>query len=1019
MEENENYKEGYPNTSRSAPATKFEQVIGAAEDSKNKRLPTLGSITQRSPTHREKSIQGNPMAQSQSHFRVVSSRDRIYRPREEKLQKVPAVDVNTLTSAFVSSVDILSKMKNLSHQRQVSGKVLHSYRANLHQRPTLQPMSLAASIPLTPSNLALNSSHDKTLASRAIDATAMRMELKREELSLAKRGVHRGEQLVQSNASALSNQNQGSIPGLEGNSEVYVSDPLGLSQIPPLSTKLLKQQKPRLALHPTPQGQPQDPILALPDKNYGKISRFLPPRLNTQESVDQSVQGTSHQMEQSMSGLVDYPDDDCITALGIMDRDVHRKEHSGSVNSLQRVMITNKDIFRQREEEYRRKRKAARTSVLMRVDGINQIDKRELAEHEPEDIYYRTCGKLGNLVTQQNEYLFEGFMEEFERISRVFEEFRVKDLGDYNLHPIEPFDLELDQTTDIEYRLQRNNKGLSRWATMDGELTWRPCTILEYHKEEDRFLIRWEGSDVLKNVTRMNLLFDGEVPQEFENRRLRANVVRSFYLMEKSFRDILLSKDLLQKNKIYFSFEIFKKILQLSGLSPEMYNTTNALPGFWQEIIDDYAITIMKFYVDFKTAYSYDEFVAKCAKEITERAFSKPMPSSEVYAFHEHVAISMNPDDPTVHRAEEVIRWERPNIIEEYNFVEDNRVKIPINRVLLLNAIDGKNSRLLLDVEASEKVFSAQEGQDKVEGTNLEIKEMAKSVHSEEKSTTSNKLKMIGSPLPSPEPSMITALPLVTKKKAPEPITKVLYRCRVQLPTTGNPNPKIHVKHICDSIMSLTTMIVNSMVTPHMDIYIGSMALFKSTIQEMEDYNIFCSVTEHLEAGGEVETIDMDSVNKILEKIKYLVEVVQSHLSSMREDFFVLAEQRKKAAVMEKMKCLVGILNQEVTNSVNKLVVNSSKSLIKLSRFLLSSLTVGEEYQRRLDILLSKNNYFQRCIGLVDRKLLPKGMEEYPHPNKLVCKVQSEFRRRCLVIKTFVSFLMKMIQNGSLVYNPR
>ena len=60
----------------------------------------------------------------------------------------------------------------------------------------------------------------------------------------------------------------------------------------------------------------------------------------------------------------------------------------------------------------------------------------------------------------------------------------------------------------------------------------------------------------------MNLLFAGEQPEEFEERRVKANVVRCMYLLERSVRGALLSPDLLQKCRVYISYANFKRILE-------------------------------------------------------------------------------------------------------------------------------------------------------------------------------------------------------------------------------------------------------------------------------------------------------------------------------------------------------------------------------------------------------------------------------------------------------------------------
>ena len=145
--------------------------------------------------------------------------------------------------------------------------------------------------------------------------------------------------------------------------------------------------------------------------------------------------------------------------------------------------------------------------IIFKVDHSNQIEKSGMFNLTPSQLQERTYLKMGTLVTDANENLFKDFMVQFEKFASVSQNFRVHGLQDYTEFPIEQFDVKLDPTRDIEYMLSQDNQALSRWADAEGTITWRRCKVLNYDKTKNQFLIQWEDSDVLKNVTRMNLLF--------------------------------------------------------------------------------------------------------------------------------------------------------------------------------------------------------------------------------------------------------------------------------------------------------------------------------------------------------------------------------------------------------------------------------------------------------------------------------------------------------------------------------
>ena len=733
-----------------------------------------------------------------------------------------------------------------------------------------------------------------------------------------------------------------------------------------------------------------------------------------------------------------FPREETFSPMNILNRDL-------ALFMSQRPMLRSIPHLTEQHKEFRTRRsRPARTSVLFKSDRANQIDNTDMTTISDTDKFQRTCGKLGNLVDSRGkELIFTGFMEEFKRISSVFEEFRVEDLGDYSKHPIEPFDIELNPTIDIEYRIQKNNQGMSRWADIEGKVNWAPCTILEYNKAEDRFLIQWTGSNVLKSVTRMNILFAGENEEEFDKRRIQANVIRSMYLMEKSFKSTLLGKEVLAKNKIYFSYDTFRKILSMTGISPSLFNSTDILPGIWQEVLDEYAIANMRFYFEYKTAESYYKFVEDCGTNAKERINDKFYTrKAQVYYIETTVARDVGGKQNNRKEnlelsagAQVLTRYERSFTGEggdEQGIDRELRDAQNIVNVFMRSILKNKNTNILVD-EGYDKYFYVksddEQKADKESNPTVHLQEV-ESMQARAQSNTpkanaqAESLKIaLSNPIQGinrdsvATPRLNHPAPKIKEERnhVYNPSTlSILYRTREYLELLPDTQlPSVIPKQISPNILSLCCKIVSSVISPLIDVYLGSLALLKSIIQELDNFNIFIQVTDHLIQQGDVYNIDSALVDRLFTNIKYLIESVYVQFCSIKADTLVLSDSKKASLLTSKYKLLLAVLNQEIIISINSMVVYSSHQIIKLCRFLLLSFTVDLPAQRDIDLLLSKENYILRCKELQESLLLPSGLQEYPHPNKLYCKTGCDFRRMCLMIKTYVQYYMLKLHNSS------
>ena len=94
---------------------------------------------------------------------------------------------------------------------------------------------------------------------------------------------------------------------------------------------------------------------------------------------------------------------------------------------------------------------------------------------------------------------------------------KIKNLSNFKAEPLEQYDIERLADIDPAKMLKEGvDRGFSRFLNEDGKLEWRPCEIIEYDEEEQKFLIRWRHDGKTKKVTRLNLMFMLEDEDKYE-----------------------------------------------------------------------------------------------------------------------------------------------------------------------------------------------------------------------------------------------------------------------------------------------------------------------------------------------------------------------------------------------------------------------------------------------------------------------------------------------------------------------
>eukprot|EP00798_Chlamydomonas_sp_ICE-L_P023581 gene23581-9109_t len=172
--------------------------------------------------------------------------------------------------------------------------------------------------------------------------------------------------------------------------------------------------------------------------------------------------------------------------------------------------------------------------------------------------------------------------------------------------PLEFFDSPEMELTPPEQRLEegkaadpngRGPVGFSRFYNTDGEFSWSPCTVLEYCRERDMYLIEWHATQRTKWVKRLNLFFQNESRIGFrfrlrQARRRKEEVEREARYHEYVSHHPFRNHDVLE--------ELFKdKIIARLGNDANVRMPTVA-KAYMEEVHENFKFSVNSAIVDFQ-----------------------------------------------------------------------------------------------------------------------------------------------------------------------------------------------------------------------------------------------------------------------------------------------------------------------------------------------------------------------------------------------------------------------------------
>jgi hypothetical protein len=164
-----------------------------------------------------------------------------------------------------------------------------------------------------------------------------------------------------------------------------------------------------------------------------------------------------------------------------------------------------------------------------------------------------------------------------------------------------------EEADETEPGSKLNLRVKSKWFN-DGAWSWEPCFVREYDESKEEFLIEWHpgvgdrgGKGRMKKVTRLNILLDGDTPEQMERRRQVAqdnrvdDEARLRYRMRLHDMPAVLQASDRQMGIV---MNLLGKYVRKPERSVELLT---------QEVQDDYATVINKMEEDTKLQFSAED----------------------------------------------------------------------------------------------------------------------------------------------------------------------------------------------------------------------------------------------------------------------------------------------------------------------------------------------------------------------------------------------------------------------------
>ncbi|KAL4460914.1 hypothetical protein ABPG74_016386, partial [Tetrahymena malaccensis] len=202
---------------------------------------------------------------------------------------------------------------------------------------------------------------------------------------------------------------------------------------------------------------------------------------------------------------------------------------------------------------------------------------------------------------------------------------KIPNLQNYKIQPLELFDSYLNQDPDpLQLIKESSIRAYSRWVKPDGESVWKDCQVIKYNPATKRFLIKWISNDRMKEVTRLNLMYEWE-NEEMMNKRNKEALKKREQLLYYMGMKIFVNEEKGQDKSIYYSKQTLLNIVD------KVFNSKNSrklkrmnYKRVVEEILEMFKYEVIKFACEINTVPSLDHFFEAYFPELKQVLKKKP-----------------------------------------------------------------------------------------------------------------------------------------------------------------------------------------------------------------------------------------------------------------------------------------------------------------------------------------------------------------------------------------------------------
>ncbi|KAL4506833.1 hypothetical protein ABPG72_001254 [Tetrahymena utriculariae] len=202
---------------------------------------------------------------------------------------------------------------------------------------------------------------------------------------------------------------------------------------------------------------------------------------------------------------------------------------------------------------------------------------------------------------------------------------KIPNLQNYKIQPLELFDSYLNQDPDpLQLIKESSIRAYSRWVMPDGESLWKDCQVIKYNPTTKRFLIKWTSNDRMKEVTRLNLMYEWE-NEEIMNKRNKEALKKREQLLYYMGMKIFVNEEKDQDKSIYYSKQTLLNVVD------KVFNSKNSrklkrmnYKRVVEEILEMFKYEVIKFACEINTVPSLDHFFEAYFPELKQTLKKKP-----------------------------------------------------------------------------------------------------------------------------------------------------------------------------------------------------------------------------------------------------------------------------------------------------------------------------------------------------------------------------------------------------------